>query len=211
MSLTTRFAALLRGTDRTLFDLFARAGDNNLRAAQLLDQMLHNFPDSMSLAAQIRDSEHAGDQITHEVINRMNQTFVTPIEREDALSLASALDDIVDYIDEVADYLGLYQVEAAMDQALELARILSDATAQLALALPKLREFGDIHEQVIEVHRLENDGDRIVRGAIASLFAGRIDPVVIIRWKDLFERLEQAIDACERASDILSSIVIKNK
>ena len=206
----TSFGDLLRGTDREYFDLFERAGANIVRAAVLLDDMLAGFPESQGLAREILICEQDGDQITHEVIRRLNQTFVTPIDREDILELASALDDIVDYTEEVADYLGLYKVEAPMIQAQRLARVLRDATAQIALAIPLMRGFKDIGAHIVEVHRLENDGDRIVREAIASLFEVGIDPMVVIRWKDIFERLENAIDSTERAADILEGIVIKN-
>jgi hypothetical protein len=205
-----RISSILRGEDPGLFELFERAGDNLHQAAGLLSELLGNFPDSTHLAGEIRDREHDGDQITHELIDRMNKTFVTPIEREDVLQLASALDDIVDYTEEVADFLGLYGIEAPMDQALQLAGILTSATAELASALPRLRGFRDVRPQVLEIHRLENEGDRIVRGAIASLFQPGIDPVAVIRWKDIFERLEQAIDSTERAAYILEGILIKN-
>jgi uncharacterized protein len=205
-----RLATLLRGKDHRLFELFERAGENIHRSAELLDQMLVAFPESVPLAAEIRACEQEGDQITHELIDRMNKTFVTPIEREDVLQLASALDDVVDYIEEVADFLGLYGIEAPMAQAQELASILVRATRELAVALPMLQGFKDIHAQVVEIHRLENEGDTIVRGAITSLFKQGIDPIVVIRWKDIYERLEQAIDSSERAAYILEGIVIKN-
>jgi len=205
-----RLATLLRGNDRGLFELFERAGSNIQHAAELLNRMLGNFPESMAIAGEIRDCEHEGDQITHDLIRRMNKTFVTPIEREDVLQLASALDDVVDYIEEVADFLGLYGIEAPMQQAQQLAELLARATEELARALPKLHGFKDIQAQVVEIHRLENKGDAIVRGAITSLFQPGIDPVAVIRWKDIFERLEQAIDSTERAAYILEGIVIKN-
>ena len=201
---------LIRGTGREYFELFARAGENIQHAAELLDQMLRTFPDSSALAAEIRDCEQRGDQITHELIDRMNKTFVTPIEREDVLQLASALDDVVDYIEEVADFLGLYGIEAPMDQAQSSRTSSCSSTRELAVALPMLQGFKDIHAQAVEIHRLENEGDRIVRGAITSLFKAGIDPIVVIRWKDIFERLEQAIDSSERAAYILEGIVIKN-
>jgi uncharacterized protein len=203
-------ANLLRGSDREFFDLFERAGANIVLTADLLDQMLARYPESADLAGEIRDCEHEGDHITHDVINRLNQTFVTPIDREDILHLTSALDDIVDYIEEVADYLGLYKIEAPMAQAQRLASVLRDATRQIAAAIPLIRTFKDITEHMVEVHRLENEGDRIVREAIASLFESGIDPMVVIRWKDIFERLENAIDSTERAAFILEGIVIKN-
>lgn len=206
----TPTTSLLSGDDPDSLELFERAGTNLRRAAELLDTMLRSFPDSIHLAGEIRDCEHTGDQITHELIERMNTTPVTPIERADILALASALDDVVDYTEEVADFLGLYGIEAPMDQAQQLAGILVRAAAQLDEALPKLRGFRDIRPHVIEIHRLENEGDAIVRGAIASLFQPGIDPVAVIRWKDIFERLEQAIDSTERAAYILEGILIKS-
>jgi predicted phosphate transport protein (TIGR00153 family) len=203
-------ANFLRGSDREFFDLFERAGENIEHAAHLLDEMLEEYPERRDLARDILDCERDGDQITHEIIRRLNQTFVTPIDREDILQLASALDDIVDYTEEVADYLGLYRIEAPMVQAQRLAGVLASATRQIAQAIPLMRAFKDISEFTVEVHRLENKADRIVREAIASLFEVGIDPMVVIRWKDLFERLESAIDSTERAAFILEGIVIKN-
>ena len=172
--------------------------------------LLSNYPDSKDLAAEILVCEHEGDRITHDIINRLNHTFVTPIDREDILALASALDDIVDFTEEVADYLGLYKIEAPMDQAIKLAHVLKASCRQIADAIPRLRGFRDISHYTVEINRLENEGDRITREAVASLFDGGIDPMVVIRWKDLFERLEAAIDAAERVANILEGIVIKN-
>ena len=203
-------AGFLRGSDREFFDLFEQAGQNIVRSGQLLDEMLAEFPEKRALAQDILACERAGDQITHNIIRRLNQTFVTPIDREDILQLTSSLADIVDYTEEVADYLGLYRIEAPMAQAQKLARLLSSATAQLAAAIPLVRGFKDISEHTVEVHRLENEADRTVREAIASLFEVGIDPMVVIRWKDIFERLENAIDSTERAAFILEGIVIKN-
>jgi uncharacterized protein len=210
LSVMVSLAKLPRGGDRAFFDLLERASANVVRAAQLLGEMLDGFPESGGLAQEILICEQDGDQLTHEVIRRLNQTFVTPIDREDILRLASALDDIVDFTEEVADYLGLYSIEAPMVQAQMLANVLVQATRQIELAIPLVRDFNDISQQTVEVHRLENEGDRIVRGAIASLFEDRIDPMVVIRWKDIFERLESAIDSTERAAYILEGIVIKN-
>jgi uncharacterized protein len=200
----------LRGRDDAYFDLLDAAVDNAAAAAVLLSTLLEGFPDSRPLAERIAELEHEGDRITHEIIRRLNQDFVTPIDREDLLRLASALDDVVDLIDEVAAFLGLYGVEASMVQADAMARVLVEATRHLALAVHKAKNFDDISEQTVEVHRLENDGDAIVRQAIASLFEERIDPMVVIRWKDIFERLEDAIDATERAAFVLEGIIIKN-
>jgi len=196
--------------DREFFDLFEEAGANILRAADLLDRMLRNYPETKELAREILLCEQEGDRITHDIVNRLNQTFVTPIDREDILELASNLDDIVDLTEEVADYLGLYKVEAPMEQAQRLAHILMQASRQIAEAMPRMRDFKDISHYTVEIHRLENEGDRVTREAIASLFDNGIDPMVVIRWKDLFERLEDAIDATERVANTLSGIVIKN-
>ena len=205
-----RFAGAFAPKDRVYFELFEEAGQNMLRASTLLCELLSDYPDNKQLAAEILDLEHEGDRITHDIIDRLNHTFVTPIDREDILALTSALDDIVDFTEEVADYLGLYKIEAPMDQAIELARVLLAAARQIAEAVPLLRGFRDISRHTVEVHRLENEGDRIAREAVASLFDTGIDPMVVIRWKDLFERLEEAIDAAEHAALILEGITIKN-
>src|SRR6476619_922945 len=196
--------------DREFFDLFEEAATNVVRGADLLDQMLRNYPEQKDLARDILICEQDGDRITHDIINRLNNTFVTPIDREDIILLASALDDIADLTEEVADYLGLYKIEAPMGQAQRLAHILLQAARQIAEAMPRMRGFRDISHYTVEINRLENDGDRIVREAIASLFEGGIDPMVVIRWKDIFERLEEAIDATEHVANILQGIVIKN-
>jgi hypothetical protein len=205
-----RLAQVFAPRDRIYFELFEESAQNALRATELLDEMLSDFPDSRSLASQILDCEHEGDRITHDIIDRLNHTFVTPIDREDILALASGLDDVVDYTEEVADYLGLYKIEAPMDQAIRLARVLKEATAHIAEAVPRLRGFQSISHFTVEINRLENEGDRITREAVASLFDGGIDPMVVIRWKDIFERLEAAIDSTETVANILEGIVIKN-
>jgi uncharacterized protein len=206
MRLTQMFAP----ADREFFDLFEEAGTNTVRAADLLDQLLRNWPDNKELGRDLLICEQEGDRITHDLIRKLNNTFVTPIEREDILVLASGLDDIVDFTEEVADYLALYKIEAPMEQAQRLSHVLLQSTRQIAEAIPRLRGFRDINHYVVEINRLENDGDRITREAVASLFDGGIDPMVVIRWKDIFERLEAAIDACERVAHILESVVIKN-
>jgi predicted phosphate transport protein (TIGR00153 family) len=205
-----RIAQVFAARDRVYFELFEEAGTNILQASDLLEQLLSNYPDTKHLAREILACEHEGDRITHDIINRLNHTFVTPIDREDILGLASALDDVVDYTEEVADYLGLYKIEAPMDQAIKLARVLKAGSRQIAEAMPMLRGFRDISRYTVEINRLENEGDRITREAVASLFDGGIDPMVVIRWKDIFERLEAAIDSTERVANILEGIVIKN-
>lgn len=196
--------------DQSFFDLFIEAGDNTVKASRLLDQMMSTWPDSGDLPKQVIDVEHEGDRITHDIIQRLNSTFVTPIDREDIYALATQVDDIVDFAEEAADFLGLYKIEAPMAQAQALTKVLVAACEQLAAGLEHLREFKDLDKYWIEIHRLENEGDRISRDAVASLFSNGIDPMVVIRWKDMFAVLENAIDATETAAQTLEGIVIKN-
>jgi uncharacterized protein len=205
-----RLSRVVAPRDREFFDLFEEAGGNILRAAGLLEEMLRDFPERSDLSRDILICEQDGDRITHDIIQRLNQTYVTPLDREDIHALASALDDVVDYTEEVADYLGLYKIEAPMEQAQELARVLHQAARQIAEAMPRLRGFRDLSHYTVEINRLENDGDRITREAIASLFDNGIDPMVVIRWKDIFERLEEAIDATERVANLLEGVALKN-
>ncbi len=200
----------LLSRDFGFFDLFIEAGGNTLHAARLLDEMMSTWPDEQGLSREILKAEQEGDRITHDIIKRLNSTFVTPIDREDIYGLATQMDDIVDYTEEAADFLGLYQIEAPMAQAQALTSVLVKACEQLAAGLENLRGFKGLDRYWIEIHRLENDGDRISRDAVASLFSNGIDPMVVIRWKDIFAVLENAIDATETAAQILEGIVIKN-
>jgi predicted phosphate transport protein (TIGR00153 family) len=205
-----RLSQVFAPKDREFFDLFEASATNALRAADLLDEMLRNYPEKADLARDILICEQRGDQITYDLIQRLNSTFVTPIDGEDILALASGLDDIVDLTEEVADYLGLYKIEAPMEQAQRLAHILMESCRQLDEAMPRLRGFKDVSHFTTEVHRLETEGDRVTREAVASLFQTGIDPMVVIRWKDIFERLEEAIDATEHLANVLANIVVKN-
>jgi predicted phosphate transport protein (TIGR00153 family) len=208
MRLLARFSLLPR--DRTFFDLFIEAGQNTVHAAALLDRMMHSWPEEAGISREILKAEQEGDRITHDIIKRLNTTFVTPIDREDIYGLATQMDDIVDFTEEAADFLGLYKIEATMEQAGALTKVLVAACEQLAAGLEHLPDFKDLYKYWIEIHRLENEGDRISRDAVASLFSNGIDPMVVIRWKDMFAVLENAIDATETAAQILEGIVIKN-
>ena len=205
-----RLSQLLNPREREFFDLFEEAGSNIEHAGRLIEQVFAEWPDQRGLVRELLDCEHEGDRITHAIIERLNKTFVTPIDREDIYALASGMDDIVDFIEEVADFLALYRIEAPMEQSQQLARILHEACRQIAQAVPRLRTFDDIRHFTVEINRLENEGDRVVRQALASLFERGIDPMLVIRWKDIFERLEDAIDATETTANILQGIVIKN-
>ncbi len=203
-----RFSLLPR--DGTFFDLFIEAGQNTVHAARLLEKTMQGWPEEEGLIREILKAEQEGDRITHDIVRRLNSTFVTPIDREDIYGLATQMDDIVDFTEEAADFLGLYQIEAPMEQAVALTTVLVAACEQLAAGLEHLRDFKDLDKYWIEIHRLENEGDRISRDAVASLFSNGIDPMVVIRWKDIFAVLEEAIDATETAAQILEGIVIKN-
>src|SRR3954454_595326 len=195
--------------DRLFFDLFTEAGGNSLRAARLLQEMLEGWPDSADLAREILLAEQEGDRITHDISQRTSSTFVTPIDAEDIYNLEGKIDDIVDHIEEAADFMGLYGIEAPMEQAQALADVLVKACERLAVLLEHLRGFKDLDQYWIEIHRIENDGDRLFREALASLFAGGIDPMVVIRWRDIFLRLERAIDATEAAATVVETITTK--
>jgi uncharacterized protein len=202
--------SLTNRNGREFFNLFDEAGANILRAAELLDDLLGTWPDENGLQREILICEQEGDRITHDLIQLLNHKVPTSIDRQDVYELASALDDVVDYTEEAADFLSLYNIEAPMEQAQELSRVLRGSCSNLAAALSRLEHFGDFHHELVEINRLENEGDRIVREALASLFVNGIDPMVVIRWKDIFERMEQAIDACETASHLIESIVVKH-
>ena len=176
----------------------------------MLDEMMGSWPEDNGLARDILKAEQEGDRITHDIVQRLNSTFVTPIDREDIYGLATQMDDIVDYTEEAADFLGLYKIEAPMEQAQSLTKVLVASCDQLSQGLESLPGFKDLDRYWIEIHRLENEGDRISRDAVASLFSNGIDPMVVIRWKDMFAVLEEAIDATETAAQIIEGIVIKN-
>jgi len=206
-----RLSQIFAPKEREFFDLFEEAGNNAVRAAELLELMLDTWPDHGEALRDVVVCEQEGDRITHDIIQRLNQTFVTPFDREDIIDLASAMDNIVDFIEEIADFLGLFRIEAPTDQAQRMARVLHEATRQVNGAMPALRRLEDIRTFMVEVNRLENEGDRILREAVATLFDHGIDPMMVIRWKDIYERLEDAIDATEAAMNIMSGIIIKNR
>ena len=199
-----------RPEPRHLTVLLRDAGANAEAATGKLDHLMRNWPDESDLAGEIKALELEGDRLTHDIIHHMYTTDSSGrLEREDVHALATAIDDVVDYTEEAADVLGLYKIEAPMEQAVELTGVLRDAGRELAAALAKLDRLPELSPHLVEVDRLEDEGDRLSRSAIVSLFAGGIDPMVVIRWKDVFERLEQAIDACERVAHVLEGIQVK--
>ena len=204
-----QLSRLFAPREREFFDLFEEAGANIVRAAGMLETLVQEWPDHGELAHDLVVCEQEGDRLTHAIVQRLNQTFVTPIDREDIYALASGLDDIMDWIEEVADFFSLYRIEAPMIQAQQQARILNLSCQQVAQAIPRLRGFEDISQFTHEINRYENEGDRVVREALASLFQAGIDPMLVIRWKDIFESLEQAVDACETVAHVLEGIGLK--
>ena len=194
---------------RTFFSLFEEGGVNAEAATGMLDRLMRGWPENQDLRREINLLEEEGDRITHDVIHELHSTTVTPLDREDIHALAAALDDVVDYAEETADVLGLYGIEAPMEQAVELTGVLRDAGRELAAALRKLGSMREITPHLLAVNQLEDEGDRISRQALVALFEGGIDPMVVIRWKDVFERLEEAIDACDHVAHILEGIVVK--
>ncbi|MFL6083427.1 MAG: DUF47 domain-containing protein [Mycobacterium sp.] len=197
--------------NRAFYELFDRAAANLVETGELLVELLEHYPDRSQLVGRIKDHEHVGDEVTHQIVLMLNQTFVTPIDREDVYDLASALDDICDLMDQVADELSLYRVERVQPAAVEQARVVRRAVVILAEAIAALDGMRDIGDHLVAIHTLEDEGDRIVRDAVAALFANGLDPLVVIRWKDIYEDLEHAIDGCERAAHVLESVYVKNR
>jgi predicted phosphate transport protein (TIGR00153 family) len=159
----------------------------------------------------VKSVETEGDEITRELIQLLNTQYVTPFDREDIYELTTAIDDVVDYIEEASDLLELYGIESTTRHAVEQCGILVQAVEQLAIALQRLKGLRGIQETLIELKRLEDEGDRVVHDAVAALFRDdRIDPLIVIRWKDIYEGLERAIDAAEHAANVIANIVVKN-
>ena len=198
--------------NRAFFTLFSRSARNAVEIARLLVELLDRFPeDGVALIRQVKDCEHEGDRITHEVVDLLNRTFVTPFDRDDMYRLATALDDICDHVDEAADDVALYGVKVIPDQAKAQAQVILRATIELAEAVELLEGFKDSKRHLIELRQLEDEGDRLAREAVAGLFRSGQDPISIIRWKDIHEQLEEAVDACENAADVLEAILVQNR
>jgi len=199
--------------DGQLMGLVEEAGRNVQRCGLLLSDLMKDYPEREGLARDLKVCEQEGDRITHDIIHRLagRGRVGAPFDAGDGYALATALDDIVDHAEQVAAQLGLYGVEAPMEQAVEFTEVLVGAGEQIAQALRCLRTGGELGPHLVEIHRLENEGDRLQRDAVASLFAGGVDPMVVIRWKDIFESLEAAVDACETVAHVLEGITLKQR
>jgi len=193
------------------YDLFARAGANALEAARLAERRFREYPNPSVSQTDIKAIETAGDAITRDLIQLLNTQYVTPFDREDIYDLATAIDDVVDHIEESTDLLELYGVESPTRHALDQCAILVKSVEQLSIALGNLKGMRNVQAALVQVKQLEDEGDRAVRAAIAALFhEQRIDPLIVIRWKDIYEALEAGLDAAETAANVLGNIVVKN-
>ncbi|MTD44015.1 DUF47 family protein [Conexibacter sp. W3-3-2] len=200
--------------DEELLRLLEESGRNVQRAGLLLRDLLKDYPEHDELARELILCEHEGDRITHDIIHRLNgaaRRRRPAFDPADIHALATALDDVVDYAEQTADELSVYRVEAPMEQAVALADVLVGAGEQVARALRCLRTGSDMGTHLVEIHRLENEGDRLERDGVAALFVGGIDPMAVIRWKDIFASLEASVDACETVAHVLEGITLKRR
>jgi uncharacterized protein Yka (UPF0111/DUF47 family) len=195
--------------DIELLELFEQSGRNVQRASALLRDLFSDYPERPELATEVLACEHEGDRIAHEILSRLAERGATDLDAADVHALAGALDDIVDHAEEAADQLGLYGVEAPMEQAQQMAEILVGTADLVADSLRGMRDGEAVAQQLVEIHRRENEADRIVRAAVASLFANGIDPMMVIRWKDIYDTLESAVDACETVANVLEGMTLK--
>jgi hypothetical protein len=197
---------------REFFELYNRAAENIVAIAERLVELLDRFPDGAEdLVRDVKELEHEGDRLTHELVDLLNRNFVTPFDRDDMYRLAGALDDICDHIDEAAGRIVSYGVTEIREQARGQAQVIHRAAGKLAEAVGGLEGFKESKRELIELRELEDEGDRLGHDGVSSLFSGEVDPLTVIRWKDIHEGLEEAVDACENAADVLEAILVKNR
>jgi uncharacterized protein len=200
-------------TPRTseFFTLFGKAGENALQVSRLVERRFREHPNSGITQEQVKKEETEGDAITRDLITLLNTQYVTPFDRDDIYMLATEVDDIVDYLEEASDLLGLYGVEMPTRHAVEQCGIIVRACEQLASALDNLKGMRGVQEALVQVKAYEDEGDRVLRDALAALFRDEaIDPLIVIRWKDIYEALERALDACETVANVVANILVKN-
>jgi len=204
---------LLPGSNsEEFFDLFEQHAARTVEAAGLLEAMLRNWADAEQQAERVKRVEHEGDEITHTVIERLHQTFITPLDREDIHELISAMDDVLDLIYASSERLWLYGITTIEPEAHQLAQVLLKAVEAMAAALHSLRDMQDRHrlvEHCTEINRLENEGDQLLRRAVARLFREATDPIHVIKWKELYENLENAIDRCEDVANVIEGVALE--
>jgi predicted phosphate transport protein (TIGR00153 family) len=190
--------------------LYGKMAEEIRSAAGLLEQMLATDPPDTSTVDLIKDAEHRCDALTHDAIQRLHRTFVTPFDREDLYALASSLDNVMDAIDHAAALVRLYRIEQVRPGARELARTVSQSTGRLHTALESLAAKTPVQPHAVEINRLENEADRAYQVAIQALFDTETDPVQIIKWKELLDMLEQITDACEDVANVIEGVVVKH-
>jgi uncharacterized protein len=204
-----KFSLTPRTTE--FFELFTKSGQNALEAARFAERRFREWPNSSVTQEDVKAVETTGDAITRDLITLLNTQYVTPFDREDIYQLATEIDDVVDYVEEASDLLGLYGIAAPTRHVVQQSEILVAAVEQLAVALAGLKNMRGVEEALVRLKQLEDDGDQVLRDAIASLFRDdRIDPLIVIRWKDVYEALEKALDACETAAHVIANIAVKN-
>ena len=197
--------------EEAFFELFKKAAHNMIEGSRLLKAMMEDFRDPAGKATQIKDVEHVGDGITHDIAVRLNQTFITPIDREDIHDLASALDDILDAVEAVADRFVIYKIARPTEAAIRLADILYQASVAVGRGVDRVSlSHAQIKECSVQVNSLENEADRVSRDAISGLFDKEADPIAVIKWKEIYETFEAGTDRCEDVANILERIVLKH-
>ncbi|MEA2628501.1 MAG: uncharacterized protein QOJ10_961 [Chloroflexota bacterium] len=189
------------------YELFRKQGD---LVSETLTELSKSLVEGKSRHARLRDLEHQCDEVTHQIHNLVNSTFVTPIDQEDILLLASSLDDVVDLAEETGDKIDLYEIGVISDAAKAMGEQLAKAGTEVAGALDRLEGFAELKPHRLEIHRLENEGDRITREAIGELFSKVSDATELVKWKDIYDLLEATMDACEHAANVMETISIKN-
>ena len=199
----------IRPVETTFYDLFAEAASHLVNGADLLAQVLDPDVDRAALGEKMRDAEHQADETTHKIVKRVNSTFVTPFDREDIYRLASSLDDVMDYMEETVDLIGLYEIDALPAQFAAQVEVLQRACQLTAEAMPRLRTMKDLEEYWIEINRLENQGDRSYRRILADLFSGSYKSLEVLKLKDVVDSLEHAIDALESVANMVEQIAVK--
>jgi uncharacterized protein len=197
--------------NREFFRLLERASDNAVGIARRLVSLLDEFPSNGAQLREIKELEHEGDRLTRQVVDLLNRTFVTPFDRDDIYLLAGAIDDVCDHVDEAAGNIAGYGVDEIRPKAKEQAQVILRSAEKLHDAVTRLEGFKDSSTQLHALRDLEDEGDRLNRAAVSELFTSSEDPIAIIRWKDIHEQLEEAVDACENAADVLEAILVKNR
>jgi predicted phosphate transport protein (TIGR00153 family) len=193
------------------FDLFRKQGALVRQGCGALLEMMEHFEDLEKKAANLKDIEHQGDLVAHEIFEKLNRTFITPLEREDIHDLASGLDDVLDAVEAIGSRLVLFKVKAPTPESLKLARIIVQCGAQIEQAVGSLKNFKNLMGFTIELNRLENEADQISRQVVADLFDGAPDPIEVVRWKEIYGRLESAADMSEDVANVIEAIVLKNR